>query len=658
VRRVGAVALLAVAAVLATAGTASAHALYRSSSPPANALLKKAPSDVTITFTEQPDPKLSFIQVLSSSGTNVAKGAVQAVPGQPTELRTGLGSVPDGVYTVTWRTVSKEDGHTTAGSFSFGVGVTSAQFRHAPKASTGGGALPKPVAVAGRWLLYWGLALLFAAPIVGLVVFRSSLPLRRIVLPVSWAVAVAGFAMMVVAERSSIGVGFGTLFSSTSGHHLIREGAGLAAVTLAVPFAALRRDRAPLIVLGLAAAATMLLHAMNSHASAASPTWFNVGDQWLHLLSVATWVGGLVWLLLGTGTRADEQREPARAAARFSWLAGITLAVVAATGIVRALDEVGMPQHWRRLFDTNFGITLLVKVGLFALLVMLAARNRYVNVPGLDRGTRPTRTLRRTVLGEVILAAAVLGATGVLSELAPANAAGPSQGPSGPRAIVGTGHDFATTTRARLRVTPGTVGPNRFAASVVDYDTGRPVTATSVTLTFTLPGNPDVGSTLALHRAAGGTWVGSGTVLSIQGRWNVMMLVQEPTGGVEIPLHVETRLPQESITKVVTKGQPTIYTIKLPAGNTLQTYIDPGRPGNDTVHFTFFTGSGNELAITSASATETPPSGAASAVKLIRFDKGHFAANAKLSTGTWTFSIDATTSSGQTYSAYFRQRIG
>src|SRR5947209_12418438 len=118
-RRVGTVALLAVAAVLATAGAANAHALYKSSSPPANALLKRAPTNVSITFTEQPDPKLSFIQVLSSSGTNVAKGPVQPVPGQPTELRTALGSVPTGVYTVTWRTVSKEDGHTTAGSFSF-----------------------------------------------------------------------------------------------------------------------------------------------------------------------------------------------------------------------------------------------------------------------------------------------------------------------------------------------------------------------------------------------------------------------------------------------------------------------------------------------------------------------------------------------------------
>ena len=89
--------------------------------------------------------------------------------------------------------------------------------------------------------------------------------------------------------------------------------------------------------------------------------------------------------------------------------------------------------------------------------------------------------------------------------------------------------------RMRLTVTPGTVGLNRFAAEVVDYDTGRPVNATGVTLTFTLPRNPDIRSTLALRRS-GSAWTGSSTVLSMQGRWNVQALVQKRSGGVQVPL--------------------------------------------------------------------------------------------------------------------------
>src|SRR5436190_306224 len=124
-RRAATVAVLVAAAVAAMAASASAHAVYRSSSPPNGEVVKQAPRTVTITFTEQPDPKVSFVQVMNTQGRDVARGPVQPMPGQPLELRIAVGSMPDGVYTVTWRTVSKEDGHTSAGSFSFGVGNVS-----------------------------------------------------------------------------------------------------------------------------------------------------------------------------------------------------------------------------------------------------------------------------------------------------------------------------------------------------------------------------------------------------------------------------------------------------------------------------------------------------------------------------------------------------
>src|SRR5207302_6079794 len=134
---------------------------------------------------------------------------------------------------------------------------------------------------------------------------------------------------------------------------------------------------------------------------------------------------------------------------------------------------------------------------------------------------------------------------------------------------------------------PGTVGLDRFAADVVDYDTGRPVSATGVTLTFTLPGNPNIGSTLALHRS-GNTWTGSSTVLSMQGRWNVQALVQKPNGGVQVPLTVQTRLPQEQIQASPGAGsQPTLYTLQLCGGNSLQGSLDRKCAGATPAHFTF-----------------------------------------------------------------------
>ena len=121
------------------------------------------------------------------------------------------------------------------------------------------------------------------------------------------------------------------------------------------------------------------------------------------------------------------------------------------------LDEIGGVGHLGRLLSTAFGVTILVKVGLFGGMVVLGARNRYVNVPGVTKGERRIGSLRRAVSSEILIAAGILGATGVLTQLPPAVAAGNNAPPHQQvQQVVATGHDFATTTRVRLTVTPGT----------------------------------------------------------------------------------------------------------------------------------------------------------------------------------------------------------
>jgi nitrogen fixation protein FixH len=93
-------------------------------------------------------------------------------------------------------------------------------------------------------------------------------------------------------------------------------------------------------------------------------------------------------------------------------------------------------------------------------------------------------------------------------------------------------------------------------------------------------------------------------------------------------------------------GQPTLYTITLAAGGTLQGYIDPGQRGPNTVHFTFFNPSGDEQPTSKARATMTRQSGAPEALTLIRLGPGHFAANVDLEPGRVSFAIDA--ASGKT----------
>jgi nitrogen fixation protein FixH len=333
------------------------------------------------------------------------------------------------------------------------------------------------------------------------------------------------------------------------------------------------------------------------------------------------------------------------------------LIVVAVTGVLRAIPEVGSIHG---LFHTSFGLTLLIKSGLFLILIGLGARNHFGLVPrmrtdgtGVDEATP---ALRRSVSWELVVAAAILAVTAALSELPPASYVVATSKPAQPQRVVARGSDFATTVRVRLAASPGTVGTNTFVTKVANYDTGKPVDATSVQLEFSFPGNPNVSSTLALKRTAAGTWTGTGTQLSIDGLWNVDVVIQEATASTDVQLRLRTKLPPEHITSVVTPGQPTIWTIALGGGLTLQTYVDPGSRGPNTVHYTFFKGA-NEQPISDATAKAETPSGAQIDTKLIRFDRGHFAANVNLTAGRWTFFIDATTTTGQHLSAYFPQTI-
>jgi hypothetical protein len=67
-----------------------------------------------------------------------------------------------------------------------------------------------------------------------------------------------------------------------------------------------------------------------------------------------------------------------------------------------------------------------------------------------------------------------------------------------------------------------------------------------VALRFALPARPDVGaSTLELGRVGEGLWRGQGAMLSLRGRWDVTALVEGPTGGVTVPMQVQTRTPPE-----------------------------------------------------------------------------------------------------------------
>ena len=414
-------AALALAACVLLAGpvaAALAHASLVSSVPAEGSSVQESPATVVLTFGEDPDPDRSLVRILDERGRTVpGVSPVEAVPGKPLEVQVTLSSaLGTGVYSVNWRSVSATDGHVDNGAFAFGVGVTPAAdsvktvdlLYTSPWTST--------FSVVGRWLLYAGLALFVGATATCLLALGGRLPAGGgLLLSVAAAMAIVGLCAMLRAELALVGApSLLPLFETPEGKYLLALGVALAVCVGAVACVDLWPARWSLLFLGAAAAAAMLVHVLAGHADASS-SWrvVNVAVQWVHMTGIGVWVGGLAWLLLGI--RGMTNTDRAAAVGAFSRVATVTLGVVLATGVARGIVEVGSLSN---LVDTTYGITLLVKVGLVAVLVALGALNHFRTVPALGRGTG-VRAFTLNSRGELVVAAAVLATTALLSGLAP-----------------------------------------------------------------------------------------------------------------------------------------------------------------------------------------------------------------------------------------------
>ncbi len=106
------------AAVLA--GRAEAHAHLESADPPVDSTLQAAPKSVTITFTEEVEPRFSTIEITDKQGRRVDQADVHLAPAGAKVLSVDLKPLPPGEYRVVWHATAV-DTHKTQGSFGFTV---------------------------------------------------------------------------------------------------------------------------------------------------------------------------------------------------------------------------------------------------------------------------------------------------------------------------------------------------------------------------------------------------------------------------------------------------------------------------------------------------------------------------------------------------------
>ena len=106
------------------------HANPVSYSPSANAVIpsqqqddKSLPDKVVILFSERPEPKVSYIHVTNSNNERVDNNDFKITGKNDREATVTLdkSKLSNGVYSVSWLVLSRDDGHITKGTYVFSI---------------------------------------------------------------------------------------------------------------------------------------------------------------------------------------------------------------------------------------------------------------------------------------------------------------------------------------------------------------------------------------------------------------------------------------------------------------------------------------------------------------------------------------------------------
>ncbi|WP_018174854.1 MULTISPECIES: copper resistance D family protein [unclassified Thioalkalivibrio] len=149
------------------------------------------------------------------------------------------------------------------------------------------------------------------------------------------------------------------------------------------------------------------------------PRWLLGGLLVLHLLAAAFWIGSL-WPLYRLAGHPAGGADAVRILDRFGRVAVFGVGLLVLAGVVLAALLLGGVTP---LLTTGYGQFLIGKVLIVALLLLLAASNKWRLVPAFERGEpRAPQRLRRSIAMEIGLVGLVLLVTAILTTVSsPAN---------------------------------------------------------------------------------------------------------------------------------------------------------------------------------------------------------------------------------------------
>ena len=493
--------LAALLTALCLASAAWAHATLVSAEPADGSVLTQPPKMVQLHFNESVTPAVVGLIDAAGKAREVATRAV----GQSI-LMVLPDDLPQGTQIVSYRVVS-EDGHPVAGSLVFSIGAVTGS---APPAD----ARPLTVLI---WLARIGVYLgLFVG--VGGAFFASWIGQG----PAGSAVSRGALAIGLVSAFASLGL---------QGLDLLNLPFG--AIATSAPWAsALATSLGPSLSIAIAVMAMAWF------------AWKSPGMTIARVLTRSQWrASGFRWRPAGmlrprrrNGSRAHRRSctalRPPTGSARWrrwrQWRAGgiincravlkqfsaIAIPLVGLlvlTGLVLAIIQLG---SLRALIETQYGIILSIKLVLVALLLALAALNRFLLTPAVVANYENTRPLLGSIRAECVLVLCILAVVAGWRFTPPPRVLAAAV--AAPLSI----HIHTDRAMFQVLISPGRVGSNDFVLQLMTGDAAL-LPAKEATLAISLPERGIEPMERRATLGADGYWHVRGVPLPLSGRWHM-----------------------------------------------------------------------------------------------------------------------------------------
>lgn len=575
------IATFAILALVAWADRADAHAALESTTPADRGEVATAPDQVEFAFNEDVSVATGALRVYDADGSRVDDS--QQVQPAPDTVAVGLGDLDPGGYVATYF-VTSADGHVIRGAITFRVGDGSA-VDDATVAALFGGAggmlsawLARGVAVVqmGGALLAMGALVPMlrrrmpdpgqpggrgrgsggrpgrGEPVVSSLVGAGEVEVdaaaersartaddastgdvavgeretaRRVaVVAATWGIVAALVAIPVQAMAVS-GQGLAALVSGDILGDVVTSSVGVANLTLVaglLGIMAVAKGSPGPVRVGAPVVLVVAGFLLAGHTMTVEPAWLMLAGDAVHVLAAAVWAGGLV-VVVGTWRRAGAAAPATALADMVARFSGTALWAMAAVALAGGAMTWALARQPRALVSTDWGWTLVAKVALVAVIVVIAAYNRWRLLPALAGdgagGSAARAQLGTTMRVEVGVLVAILAVTAVLTGLRPAAAEA---------GITGAFDTVAAVTddlSVNLVVDPNRAGANQVHLYLLDA-TGRPTSDVEAVVLELTQVDEDLGPIVRTPAPAGpGHWLLAGNDLAIPGRWQVTAVI-------------------------------------------------------------------------------------------------------------------------------------